>query len=205
MGAPVEKQTLAERRRLQTRDEIARVAIDLFVGKGFDETSMDDVAEAAGVSRRTVYRHFATKADLVFEHPHRWLEHFRRVMGDPEGGSGGESTRDRCERGIREVAAIIAANPEPVLTSFGVRKANPSLGAHHTSTDAAWAELIFGHLLAEHGEAAALECMVCAGALIGSTNALILAYSLSPPGADLVAMTDAALGQCAGIWPGQSD
>lgn len=194
------KQTLAERRRLQTRDEVAKIAIELFTEVGFDETSMDDVAEHAGVSRRTVYRHFATKADLVFEHPHRWLDHFRSVLGSP-GSSTGESASARCERGVREVAEMIVADPEPVLTSFAVRTANPSLGAHHSKSDAVWAELIFVHLLADHGEAAALQCMVCAGALIGATNALFLAWSLSPHDTDLRAMTDLALEQCKGLWP----
>lgn len=196
MASP--KPTLAERRRLQTRDEISNVAITLFTTAGFEETSMDDVAEAAGVSRRTVYRHFSTKADLVFEHPHRWLERFRSVMdSDPAE----ESARERCFRGIREVAEIIAADPEPVLASFAVRTANPSLGATHTTSDAAWAELIFANLLAEQGEPDALECMVCAGATIGATNALILAWSLTQPEADLLAMTDATLAQCEGLWP----
>ncbi len=39
--------------------------MQLFVSKGFDETTIDDVAAAAGMSRRSVFRYFATKEDIV--------------------------------------------------------------------------------------------------------------------------------------------
>ena len=64
---------LTERRHEQTRTEIADAAVRLFLERGFTETTMDDVAAAAGVSRRTAYRHFPSKDDLVFEQPRRWL------------------------------------------------------------------------------------------------------------------------------------
>jgi AcrR family transcriptional regulator len=40
-------------------------AIDLFAQKGFDETTVDDIAEAAGVSRRSFFRYFSSKSDLM--------------------------------------------------------------------------------------------------------------------------------------------
>jgi len=189
--------TLAERRRLQTKDEIASVAIRLFTDDGFDETSMEDVADKAGVSRRTVYRHFATKADLVFEHPRRWLAHYESVLAD----NASSSARGRCERAILEIAQMIAADPEPVLAAFAVRNANPVLGATHSSSDAKWVEQTFHALIAEHGPEASLQCMVCAGALTGATNALIVAWSLAHPNADLVAMAHATLEQVEALWP----
>jgi AcrR family transcriptional regulator len=54
-----------ERRRAETRHTIQRHAIRLFVDRGYDATTVNDVATAAGVSAMTVYRHFATKEDLV--------------------------------------------------------------------------------------------------------------------------------------------
>jgi mycofactocin system transcriptional regulator len=45
---------------------VSRAALDLFARNGFDETTMDDVAQAIGVSRRTVFRYFATKNDIVW-------------------------------------------------------------------------------------------------------------------------------------------
>lgn len=191
------KRSLAARRRLQTQDEIATVAIKLFTDVGFDETSMEDIADQAGVSRRTVYRHFATKADLVFEHPRRWLELFEATL---HAAPDETTTRERCERAIIEIADMIAADPQPVLEAFAIRNANPILGATHSSSDATWVELIFSSLVAEHGMEKAQPCMICAGALVGATNALIVGWSLAYPNADLVAMAQDALKQCAGLW-----
>ena len=49
------------RRRSTTRGDIADVAIDLFSAHGFDAVSVDDVAEAAGIARRTLFRYYASK------------------------------------------------------------------------------------------------------------------------------------------------
>jgi AcrR family transcriptional regulator len=49
------------------RDELSLVALRLIEQRGFDEVTMDDVAREAGVSRRTLFRLFPTKADLVWE------------------------------------------------------------------------------------------------------------------------------------------
>jgi mycofactocin system transcriptional regulator len=49
------------RRRSTTWDHITDVAIDLFAARGFDEVSVDDVAQAAGIARRTLFRYYASK------------------------------------------------------------------------------------------------------------------------------------------------
>lgn len=46
---------------------------------GFDAMSMSDVAAAAGMSRRTLYRYFATKDDIVFDAPRQWLDVVHQV------------------------------------------------------------------------------------------------------------------------------
>jgi AcrR family transcriptional regulator len=58
--------TLRERRRDQTLKEIAEAALRLFDAQGYKQTTVEDVARAAGVSSRTVFRYFATKSELVF-------------------------------------------------------------------------------------------------------------------------------------------
>ncbi len=42
--------------------------MELFVEQGYAETSIDQIADAAGVARRTVFRHFATKEAILFDH-----------------------------------------------------------------------------------------------------------------------------------------
>ena len=49
------------RRPSTTQDHITGVALDLFASKGFDEVSVDDVARAAGIARRTVFRYYSSK------------------------------------------------------------------------------------------------------------------------------------------------
>src|SRR6266516_1712590 len=54
-----------ERTRRAVRGELAQLAVSLFVEKGYDETTIDDLAAAAGMSKRTFFRYFASKEELV--------------------------------------------------------------------------------------------------------------------------------------------
>lgn len=58
-------QNLHARKQEFVRNAIWDAAIDLFAEQGFDETTVDDIAEAAGVSQRTFFRYFDSKADLM--------------------------------------------------------------------------------------------------------------------------------------------
>ena len=44
--------------------ELSHIGLDLFIRNGFDRTTVDDIAEAAGIGRRTFFRYFASKNDL---------------------------------------------------------------------------------------------------------------------------------------------
>jgi len=59
------KANLQARKQEFVRDAIWAAAIDLFAEKGFEETTIDDIAGAAGTSRRTFFRHFESKRDLM--------------------------------------------------------------------------------------------------------------------------------------------
>src|SRR5689334_13682407 len=59
------KVTLQARKQEFVRDAIWTAAIDLFAEKGFEETTVDDIVDAAGTSRRTFFRHFESKRDLI--------------------------------------------------------------------------------------------------------------------------------------------
>lgn len=48
------------------RARVERAALDLFTRRGFEDVTSDEVADAAGISRRTFFRYFATKADAVW-------------------------------------------------------------------------------------------------------------------------------------------
>jgi mycofactocin system transcriptional regulator len=49
-----------------TRTRVERAALDLFTQRGFENVTSDEVADLAGISRRTFFRYFATKADAVW-------------------------------------------------------------------------------------------------------------------------------------------
>ncbi|MCF2127695.1 TetR/AcrR family transcriptional regulator [Strepomyces sp. STD 3.1] len=57
--------SLTERRKAETRMEIARAAARLFVGQGLRATRAEDIARAAGIAPRTFYRYFAAKEEAV--------------------------------------------------------------------------------------------------------------------------------------------
>jgi len=56
---------LRERKKAKTRALIQQIAVHLFREKGYAETSIEEIADAAEVSTTTVFRYFPTKADLV--------------------------------------------------------------------------------------------------------------------------------------------
>jgi AcrR family transcriptional regulator len=58
---------LRERKQERQRAELVAVGMRLFAGRGFDATTVDEIAQAAGVSRRTLFRYFGTKGDIVME------------------------------------------------------------------------------------------------------------------------------------------
>jgi mycofactocin system transcriptional regulator len=54
------------RRPSTSRAELERVALDLFTSRGFEETTVEDIAAAAGIGRRTFFRYYASKNDAVW-------------------------------------------------------------------------------------------------------------------------------------------
>jgi AcrR family transcriptional regulator len=58
---------LRESKKLKTREQIATEAMRLFVTRGFDHVTVAEVADAAGVSEKTVFNYFPTKEDLFFD------------------------------------------------------------------------------------------------------------------------------------------
>ncbi|MER7334868.1 MULTISPECIES: TetR family transcriptional regulator [unclassified Micromonospora] len=59
--------TMAQRKRQLVSDELTEAALQLLALKGFDAVTIDEIAAAAGVSRRTFFRYFASKEDVVVQ------------------------------------------------------------------------------------------------------------------------------------------
>lgn len=57
---------LRERTRRAVRAELSRLAVELFTERGFEQTTVEDIAEAAGLSKRSFFRYFPSKEDAAF-------------------------------------------------------------------------------------------------------------------------------------------
>ncbi|WP_369247632.1 TetR/AcrR family transcriptional regulator [Streptomyces sp. R41] len=103
---------LRERKKLQTAMRIYRTAIALFVERGFDNVSVQEIADAAEVSKMTVFNYFGTKEDLVFR---PMEEHFGDVARAVRERKPGESAVDAVRRQFLEM--VEARDPSVGLHS----------------------------------------------------------------------------------------
>ncbi|AUG75000.1 TetR family transcriptional regulator [Kitasatospora sp. MMS16-BH015] len=103
---------LRERKKQRTRQLIADVAIGLFLRRGFDEVSVVEIAEAAEVSKRTLFTYFPSKEDLVL---HRFADHedeaARVVRARPAG------TAPLAALHAHQLDALARRDPNTALTS----------------------------------------------------------------------------------------
>jgi mycofactocin system transcriptional regulator len=73
-------QSRVGRRRTTTPDHITDVAIELFTARGFAEVSVDDVAHAAGIARRTLFRYYASKNAILWGDFAAHLAHLQGLL-----------------------------------------------------------------------------------------------------------------------------
>lgn len=98
-----------------------RAAVELFVERGFEQTTAGDIAERAGVTERTFFRHFADKREVLFDGS-KTMERTARaaILAAPDDMSpldaaltgmiaGGDLLRDRREHTVRR-SGIVAAH-----------------------------------------------------------------------------------------------
>jgi mycofactocin system transcriptional regulator len=69
------------RKRVTSRAELEHVAFELFERQGFDGTTIDDIARAAGIGRRTFFRYFPSKNDIPWGNFAEELERMRAQLG----------------------------------------------------------------------------------------------------------------------------
>ncbi|WP_034517056.1 MULTISPECIES: mycofactocin system transcriptional regulator [Actinomadura] len=72
------------RPRVTSRPALERLAFELFARQGFDETTVDDIAAAAGIGRRTFFRYFASKNDLVWGDFDAQLRRLRALLDEAD-------------------------------------------------------------------------------------------------------------------------
>jgi AcrR family transcriptional regulator len=86
---------LRERKKQKTRETIIKVALELFVERGYEETTIAEIADAAEVSPRTIFAYFPSKEDILFYDMPEILERLAQVLRDrPEGATALDALRD---------------------------------------------------------------------------------------------------------------
>ena len=111
---------LRETKKLLTRQQIADTAMRLFAERGFDHVTVAEVAEAAGVSDKTVFNYFPTKEDLFYDEVPAREEALRQAIRGRQPGESilsalrrlqsGECPR-MCSPGFAVFARIIEESP----------------------------------------------------------------------------------------------
>ena len=75
-----------ERKKRQTREAIAQAAFDLFVERGYASTTLAEIAEAAGVSTRTIFAYFPSKEAILFADFERVKQALAQALAERPGG-----------------------------------------------------------------------------------------------------------------------
>lgn len=124
---------MTAKRRTRSRDKILTAAEDLFLHHGYAGTSMDAVTEAAGVSKQTIYTHFAAKETLfreVIAHmTGQAVSDHRAAVGD---FTGDQPVAEFLEHYAREQLAIVLTPRLMALRRLVIGEAGrfPDLGRH---------------------------------------------------------------------------
>ena len=112
----------AAAQRLKMRRELAAAAMELFATKGYEATTVDEIAAAAGVARRTFFRHFRSKEEAIFPDHDDTLIRAEAVLN---AAPAHEHPLDTVCRGIKEVMKMYAARPEISVSRYKLTREVP--------------------------------------------------------------------------------
>lgn len=99
------------------REQLLEVALHVFAARGFHQTSMNDVAEAAGVTKPVLYQHFTSKRALYLELLE--LVSLRLMAAIDEATSAAAGPREQVERGLRAYFRFVVDSPDEYQLMFG--------------------------------------------------------------------------------------
>jgi AcrR family transcriptional regulator len=145
--------------------ELARVAVTLFEAQGYDDTSMDEIAAVAHVSRRSLFRYFPTKATLVWHGFGPYLVTLTDLIeGVPEDAEPFGAVRDALLAALPESPADIAS----MRVQLGIIDSHPDLWSIGSQSLVVARDIIH-RFLARRTELEPLHLVVLAETIITTT------------------------------------
>jgi AcrR family transcriptional regulator len=120
LDTPSTQLGLRERKKQQTRDTIARAALRLFAERGYDETTLADIAGAADVAPRTIFAYFESKEDILLCEEGSFLNELKRKLDERPAGT---TTVDA----IREFLSELKQADEDAQLRKQIISASPAL------------------------------------------------------------------------------
>lgn len=178
------------RRRITSRAELEQVAFDLFERRGFEQTTVDDIASAAGIGRRTFFRYFGSKNDVPWGDFDGELARMRRrLAATPPGAPLMDAIRQAIVDFNRMPPGQLPAHRRRMTFILGV----PALQAYSTLRFAAWRQVIADFVAQRTGQRPdALLPRTVGHAMLGVA---VAAYEqwLASPGDDLCELLDSAV------------
>lgn len=138
--AKIESQpSLRERTRDAVREQIRERALALFIEQGFDQTTVDDIAQSAGISARSFFRYFATKEEVVTGN----LAEVGSLIRDALAARpASERPFAAMRAAMAPLTAMIEADPTRGLRAMRISTSTPSLRAHSLEKHLTWATML---------------------------------------------------------------
>ncbi|MFT4706137.1 MAG: AcrR family transcriptional regulator [Bradymonadia bacterium] len=185
--------TLREQKKALTRSALLSIANARFSENGFEETTIEEICEAATVSKRTFFRYFPSKEDLVFPNHGERLARFLSFleMTKPEG-----SPFDTLRQATRLFAADYQSNRVHFIRQQRIIQSSNSLIAREHAIDRQWEEAIaawFEPRLPVPEHQRELTAKVVSGAAIGVIRATMRHWYAKDGDADLESLGMAAI------------
>ncbi|MFV9633840.1 TetR/AcrR family transcriptional regulator [Mycobacterium neumannii] len=170
----------------RNRDALISAAIELFTTNGYEQTTVEQIAELAAVSPRTFFHHFAAKEDILFHgYAERLAEATRRFRAVDKGSLG-----DALAQTSEAVAAAITENPDIFLARARMYRDLPGLRATMLRINDDWIDQMTAEVARRLDADAAVDVRprLAATVINGANRAAIDLWVADGGLGDLVAM-----------------
>ena len=163
-----------ELQRKRTRQSLADHSLRLFDAQGFDDTTVEQIVAAAGVSQRTFFLHFATKAAAAFPDHAERVEHFRTRLGP------GGVHANPLPHLVTTMASGLQANTPMRRIRYGLLAKVSALQDEDARTDRDYEQVVVQYLVASWGRSveARVRANAVANAVLGVVRASLIAWSV---------------------------